>query len=344
MLELDAANTLCYLESRGDIPHLAGARVELLGWGVSNVVLRVYRQGAPDLVLKQSRTQLRTKAPWFSRLERIYREVGLLRVLHPLLPPGEIPAVLFEDRPNYAFGMEAVPADHVVWKADLLAGRIDQSLAPRLGASLGMVHATTFHDVTLEQAWADLTVFDELRVDPFYRYLAQQRPEVAAELAQLVELSLSVKETLVLADFSPKNILLSGERITLVDFETGHFGDPAFDLGFFLSHILLKGIHHAPRFAEFALLTQNFWLAYWAAWGATGSLNNDSLRQALTARTQKHLAGCLWARIDGKSTVDYLPDPAQHECVRRIGRRLLTGPALEWAATLDVFVQEISRE
>ena len=44
------------------------------------------------------------------------------------------------------------------------------------------------------------------------------------------------------ADFSPKNVLITDERIVLVDFETGHLGDPAFDLGFFLSHLLLKTV------------------------------------------------------------------------------------------------------
>jgi len=37
---------------------------------------------------------------------------------------------------------------------------------------------------------------------------------------------------LVLADFSPKNILITDQGIHLVDFETAHYGDPAFDLGF----------------------------------------------------------------------------------------------------------------
>jgi 5-methylthioribose kinase len=41
-------------------------------------------------------------------------------------------------------------------------------------------------------------------------------------------------------DFSPKNLLIYGNSLMLIDFEVGHYGDPAFDLGFFLSHLTLK--------------------------------------------------------------------------------------------------------
>ena len=34
--------------------------------------------------------------------------------------------------------------------------------------------------------------------------------------------------------------------LTVVDFETTHLGDPAFDLGSFASHLLLKALREAP--------------------------------------------------------------------------------------------------
>ena len=50
------------------------------------------------------------------------------------------------------------------------------------------------------------------------------------------------ERTLVLGDWSPKNILVHREGLVLLDFECAHAGDPAFDLGFFLTHLLLKRI------------------------------------------------------------------------------------------------------
>lgn len=333
MLELDATNTLGYLGQRGDVDALDGAEVELLGWGVSNVVLRVKRTAADDIIIKQSRVQLRTRTEWFSRLDRIYREIGMLQTLAPLLPSGVIPRVLFEDRENYLFAMEAFPADHVVWKQALLEGQLDGSVADRLGDYLSAVHSQTAFQPTLQAAWGDLEVFDQLRLDPFYRYLARVRPEAAAPLQRLIAENLSTSCCLVLADFSPKNILLSGERLALVDFETGHYGDPAFDLGFFLSHILLKAVHSAGRSGDFAELTRRFWKRYRAGL-AKIEQRVEFTHAELFRRTQGHLAGCMWARVDGKSPVDYLSREEDRERVRTFARRLFDRPATDWEETL----------
>ena len=333
MLELDAHNMLDYLLRRGDVADLDGARVEMLGWGVSNVVLRVTRPTADDFIIKQSRKQLRTKTEWFSRLDRIYREIGMLQLLAPLLPAGVIPRILFEDRDNYLFAMEAFPANHVVWKQALLEGHLDPTVPERLGDFLSAIHAQTSCRTDLAQEWGDLEVFDQLRLDPFYRYLARVRPEAAEPVRRLIDQNLSIACGMVLADFSPKNILLAGDRIALVDFETGHYGDPAFDLGFFLSHLLLKAVRFAERFDDYADLTTRFWKHYQA--GLTGVEQRPEFAPAeLFRRTQGHLAGCMWARVDGKSPVDYLTDETSRQQVRDFCRGLFEVPAGSWEETL----------
>ncbi|HZY86727.1 MAG TPA: hypothetical protein VFE78_17975, partial [Gemmataceae bacterium] len=66
MLELSADNAADYLRRKGWVG--AGpVRVEALGGGVSNAVLRVETPGRL-FVLKQSRPQLRTRDAWFSDL------------------------------------------------------------------------------------------------------------------------------------------------------------------------------------------------------------------------------------------------------------------------------------
>lgn len=334
MLELNESNTIDYLMSRADISGLQGAHVELLGWGVSNVVLRVFRPTEVDLVIKQCREKLRTKAEWFSRLDRIFREIGMLQELYRILPAGVVPRLLFEDRENYLFGMEAIPANHVVWKQQLLDGKIDLSIADKLGDYLSQIHSASTDNSRLRQAWGDLTVFDELRLDPFYRYLAQNRTEATSWLNSLIEETLNTSICLVLADFSPKNILVVDNRIVLVDFETGHFGDPAFDLGFFLSHLLLKSVRMSSRFDEYAELTQRFWSAYWC--GMAKVIEHPKLNPVeLLSRTNRHVAGCMWSRIDGKSTVDYLQDPQSLEHVRMFCSDLFQDPSSNWKETLQ---------
>lgn len=329
MLELSAENTLDYLRDRGDVADLDSARVELLGWGVSNVVLRVFRTPGHDFIIKQSRTQLRTKAAWFSRLDRIFREIGMLQLLEPLLPAGVIPKVMFEDRDNFLFGMEAFPERHIVWKEALLNGIVDGSVADRLGEYLSTIHARTAFDPDLQQKWSDLEVFDQLRLDPFYRYLAQARPEASPFLERLIAENCATKCCIVLADFSPKNILISGDRIAVVDFETGHYGDPAFDLGFFLSHLLLKAVRFKSQFAAYAELTHRFWKSYWRGLESLKD-HQEFAPTNLLNRTFDHLAGCMWARVDGKSPVDYL-DPESQVKVRDYCQSVFESHPTSWS-------------
>ncbi len=335
MIELSADTVVDYLHRTGRLTD-PSARAELLAWGVSNMVFRISPDIGADFVVKQSREQLRTKAPWFSRLERIHTEMDLMRHLADLVPEGSIPRVLFEDRPNFLFGMEAVAADHRVWKADLLAGVADETIARKAGELLAAIHRGTAGQAEFQQRFGDRTVFDELRIDPFYRYVLRKHPDLGPALGRVMDEVLSLEVCVVHADFSPKNLLLSEAGLTLVDFETGHFGDPAFDLGFFLSHLVLKTIKHASQRATYLSLMEVFWKTY--------ATNLDSLvsqpgspffRKDLERRTLGNLAGCLIARIDGKSVIDYFDQPWQSETARSLAFTCLMRPVTRIAHAFE---------
>jgi 5-methylthioribose kinase len=362
MEELTPATAVKFAQDRGWLPLGQAARAEALAYGVSNLVVRVMPETGDDLVLKQSREKLRVQADWRSRLDRIYREIDALAFLNQILPAGSVPRLLAEDRENYAFAMEALPANHRVWKGVLLAGEANGDVAARLGGLLATVHSATSDIAPLVERFGDLTVFDELRLDPFYRYVARQFPEAAPALESLVAESLAARYGLVLADFSPKNVLLvpepsapptaSGavvERVVLVDFETAHLGDPAFDLGFFLSHLVLKAVRFVDRFHEYAFLTYRFWDGYRAVRkqaSKTIAFVPAMKRPALFARTLKHFAACLWARLDGKSPVDYLPEEPRRRALRNLARQLLCEPVLltEWEQVLASLRLHLARE
>lgn len=333
MLEIGPDNVVGYLHEHGWLERGIAARAEVLAWGVSNAVLRITPDHGEPFVVKQSRARLRTKEAWFSRLDRIWRETEVMQVLQPLLPAGVIPRVLFEDRENYLFAMEAAPEAHVVWKQLLLEGHTDASIARRLGAYLAAIHVQTAERPDISSRFGDTEVFVQLRIDPFYRRVAAASAEAAPHIDRLIAEMFSRPVCLVLADFSPKNVLVAGERIVLVDFETAHYGDPAFDLGFFLSHLLLKAIGRASRFGDFAELTSEFWRAYLA--GIGGLAENPAFApQELSRRTTGHLAGCMWARIDGTSKIDYLRPP-QHEIVRLFCNALFRRPPSAWDEVLS---------
>lgn len=346
MFLVDASNVLEYFTDAGrsqweqlglGTDELAKSTAAELAWGVSNIVIRVDTP-AQSFVVKQSREQLRTKIDWFSQLDRIWREVDVLQALEALLPAGAVPRVFSEDRDNYLFTMEAIDADHRVWKADLLDGVFDSSIAETLAEHLAAIHRGSTGNAEIAARTSDQTVFDELRLDPFYRYVAKTCPRFAEPLNLLIDRTTQRRDCLVLADFSPKNILLTSAGPVIVDFETGHYGDPGFDIGFFLSHLLLKTVKHHERVAEAITPARRFWTVYSGElslastpeWLITGRRNPTFERQSI-----EHLAACMLARVDGKSRVDYLKEPWQPNFVRDFCDGLLTG---DCASMLDAIV------
>ncbi|HEV3167316.1 MAG TPA: phosphotransferase [Isosphaeraceae bacterium] len=305
MREITPENAAQYLREIGRVPPGREVQVYALGGGVSNVVMRVDVEGQPPLVLKQSRERLRTEMLWLSRLERIWTERAALELLGTILPRGTVPEIVFSDEDNFLFGMTCAPEGSGVWKEQLLAVQTDPEIAHQAGTILGTIHAETIDHPGLGGRLGDTVIFDQLRIDPYYRTIARAHPALAPQIDTLIAtMAAPDARTLVLADFSPKNILVHEGGVFLVDFETAHAGDPAFDLGFFLSHLLLKAFRAAPEEHLYLSLTQIFWQAY---------LERTKLHPGSSRipRAIQHTAACCLARVDGKSPVDYLDKPTQ---------------------------------
>jgi 5-methylthioribose kinase len=320
MFEITADNAIDYLRTRGWIGP-GEARVEPLGGGVSNQVLRV-ETAETCFVVKQSRPQLRTRDAWFSDLDRIYREPEVMQSLRPLLFDA-VPQVLFVDRENYAYAMSHAPREAVVWKAELLSGNIDLPLGWRAGSVLFTIHNVSAQNADFAADFSDLTVFKQLRIDPFYERIRERHPEVADAVGSVIEQMLTVKEALCHGDYTPKNFLIHEGRFTLVDYETAHFGDPTMDLGLFLAHLILKAARLPQRRHDYFRLMRSFWKGY---------SENGTFRPAddLERRGVQHLGVCLLARIDGTSPVEYLVEEPKRDAVRRLGRSILQWGIGRW--------------
>jgi 5-methylthioribose kinase len=238
MLELTPDNTADFLRSRNWIGP-GPVHVESLSGGVSGVVLRVT---TPErkFVLKQSRPQLRTKAAWFSDLDRIWREMEVMQALGPLLPPLTVPEVFFHDRDNYVFAMSHAPEPFRVWKESLLAGDADPRTAKLVGRILGTIHWATSDNNRFREQFSSVTIFDQLRIDPFYRTVQRRCPDVAPLIEPIVQRMLYVKDAICHGDYTPKNILTHLNGFTLVDYETAYYGDASMDVGLLTAHLILK--------------------------------------------------------------------------------------------------------
>jgi 5-methylthioribose kinase len=355
MLELTPHTAADYLRERGTIGTCEPVEIRELSGGVSNTVLLVHRPESPsgDFVLKQALPRLKVQQEWLCGIERIWREVEVLEICGSLLASGgrqppdtisretwttAVPNVLFSDRANYCYAMTAAPFGHQTWKDQILSGQTDPSIAAACGTLLGKLHASSWRNADLATRLDDRTFFDSLRLDPYYRRLAVVHPDLADVLNKLVDDTYATRLSLVHGDFSPKNLLIAPGQIWLIDFEVGHFGDPAFDLGFFLTHLALKAIHAGERRDNCLLLIDAFWNSYRAA--LLTAATSDELTD-LSRRSALHWATCMLARVDGKSPVNYLSSEHQ-QIVRNLCVGFLRSPPRSIANLIEELICRLS--
>ncbi len=319
-VDLTASNASDYLRSRGVTP----TRVMELAGGVSNTVLLV-ETATEKFVLKQSLPQLRVEQQWLSDRARIRREADGLITVAPFLPEGSVPRVLFRDDDNYLFAMTAAPEGAQPWKSALLRGECDLDVAERIGGITAALISCGFRSPAMEHVFGDLTIFDQLRLDPYYRTTATRHPDLASFFSRLVDDYPARRYALTHGDWSPKNFLAGSGSVMAIDFEAIHFGDPTFDVAFLLNHLLLKSFHLKPHSAGFSALAERFWTTLRAEMPPV---------EQFEAYTIEHLGALLLSRMDGKSPVEYIRDPDLKQKIREFARQIILHPP---SSVLEVF-------
>jgi aminoglycoside phosphotransferase (APT) family kinase protein len=321
----DAAALLDWLRARGHIGLEEEPQCRVLAGGVSNRTVLVERSDGTAWVLKQALAQLRVKEEWFADPRRIRREALGLRWLGELAPRGATPALVFEDEAAQLLAMEAVPPPHENWKTRLLTCGPERQRVVQFGELLGTIHQrSTERRAEVEPVFADTSFFESLRIEPYYRCTAARNARAAEFFRQLIADTAATRVALVHGDYSPKNILVASGRLVLLDHEVIHWGDPAFDLGFALTHLLSKAHHLASHRVAFLAAAADFWTAYGEA------------PAALEARAVRHTLGCLLARVDGRSPLEYLTE-SERDRQRAIALDLLQSPPASLPALFRVF-------
>lgn len=343
--ELDIENhesLLNYLRKSGRIATGESPRFTTLAGGVSNRTVLLERESGESWVLKQALAKLRVKVDWFSDPVRIEREALGLTHLSKLAPPGTITPLIFEDPAHHLLAMQAVPQPHDNLKTLYLSGTLPRETivahAATLGGLLGWIHRESGkQNRTLAKIFDDRTFFESLRVEPYYLFTATEQPRSKPFYDRLVEMTRQRRFTLVHGDFSPKNILVREGKLVLLDHEVIHWGDPAFDLGFMFAHLLSKAHHVSAQRDIFFDAARAFWNVYGKQTRSVG-WNKD-----LAVHAARHTLGCLLARVDGRSPLEYLT-PAERDRQREIVLNLMQRFLLAWPAPVTELIDEYAKK
>jgi len=299
----NADGLLRYLRESERIGKQESPSFRTLRGGVSNKTVLIQRPDGTRWVLKQALPKLRVQADWFSDPARIRVEANALRYLPLVTPANTIPKLLFEDPEQHLLAMEAVPEPHENWKERLLGGRLDRDLISQFGRLLANIHGRSY-DLRQEffPSFQDRVFFETLRLEPYYQFTGERVPDAAPFLQDVIEANRTHCVTLVHGDYSPKNILVHQGRLILLDHEVVHVGDPAFDLGFSLTHLLSKGHHLKEHLLAYQAAAIDYWKTYETETGSAVWFSG------VESRAVNNTIACLLARTSGRSPLEYLSD------------------------------------
>ncbi|GAD90647.1 enolase [Vibrio halioticoli NBRC 102217] len=271
------------------------ATLKPLTGGVSSDIYLI-TEGEKKLVVKQALEKLKVAADWRADVSRNKFELRYLQYVNRFMP-NCVPTVLDGDEDSGFFTMEFLDGDFKNLKTEFLDNNIDEIAVLRTVEALAEIHKVSENDEQAKALFDSTKNFIELRVSPYFYALKEGFPKLAASIDARCERLLEKRYALVHGDFSPKNILIDDDRSVLLDCEVAWYGNPSFDMAFFINHLLLKGVHlNQPKF--FALAEKV--LAVYSEKFKDISLDILELLPML-----------LLARVAGKSPAEYLTDESK---------------------------------
>ena len=303
-----------YVHDRGLAPREAALRVDELAGGVSSSVFAIRGSGV-GLVLKQALPKLRVDDDWHAKVERTDTEASALR-LYAGLTPQSVPRLVDHDRANHVLVMELAPSDRLNWQTEIAQSRPHVEAAAWAGETVGTWHRETANESSVADRFDDHEAFTQLRLDPFHATVAERRPELAEFVLPYLEELRGVRRCLVHGDYAKKNMLIGPSGRWVIDHEVAHFGNPVFDVAFFLSFVVLSAVRWPSLGDDMQRLGDTFLGAYHGKAGA--AFAGDA------AAISGHTACLVLARTDGKSPAPFLGDARAD--AREVGIGMLREP------------------
>jgi fructosamine-3-kinase len=302
--------------------------------GVSSDIWKVDLASGPVCV-KRALAKLKVAQDWHAPVGRSRYEIRWFRTVARFLS-GAVPKIIAADEEAGVFAMSYLdPERHPLWKRQLLDGQVVIATAEEVSARLARIHSETARDKTIPARFPTDAIFHDIRLSPYLEAAAVRHPDRAEALHRIVATTATTKHALVHGDVSPKNILVGPTGPIFLDAECAWFGDPAFDLGFCLNHLLLKCLVRpdvkAALLASYEAMSRRY----------LGGVDWEPAAD-IEARVATLLPGLLLARVDGKSPVEYLTKDEDRERVRRVSCHLLDQPVARVALVAERWKQVLA--
>ncbi|MCL1992902.1 MAG: phosphotransferase [Spirochaetes bacterium] len=328
-------NLEAYLLQRGVIKKADGYTLKYCEGGVSCTVAFVYA-GEKPLIIKQGLSKLKVAEEWLCDPNRMGIEYYSNAVYHRLAPDCA-PEVYFYDEENYIYGREAVPENCSMWKADLLSGLVDFSVAEKTIRTLALVHNGCAGDKETAARFADKNIFYELRISPYIEFTVGKHTELKDFAKPVIDELMGSAVTLVHGDFSPKNIMVVGRNPSILDYEVAHYGHPSFDIAFVSNHLILKAVKN-KQWAGAYISMLNYALDIY--FSTIKCLPAKELEKSFV----RLLSLLMLARVDGKSPVEYLTLETDKELVRAMAYRIPRQGIDSYKEMLPLFLSDLSQK
>lgn len=305
---------LGYLADKGVFCNTRDLYVRYFTGGVSATVALV-SDGKRPIIVKQALAKLKVADNWECDQSRMIIEKNALDI-YARLVPSATPAPISYDKENYILIREAAPENCPMWKTNLLEGLFDYEVAKEAIEAIAAIHNGTAGDKSVAETFGDGSFFYSLRISPYIQWVAAKYPRLEDASREITSMLMENHLALIHGDYSPKNILVDGRGVCVLDLEVAYYGHPCFDLAFFANHFLLKTVKNKQYGNAYLEMLRYMLHIYFERL----TFLEKTKMESDTVRT---LAFLFLARVDGKSPAEYITLETDKDIIRRTAMKAI---------------------
>lgn len=321
---LDTLNLIRLLEQHGILPGLSRkVRTQRLAGGCVNNVYLVTTSHS-SLVVKEVLERTDVASCITLSPDRIVIEYEALKLLAEILPDSFVHP-LFLDTTANIYGMEAVPSSARLLESDLLDGVVDLNIAGDLAKICATFHSKTAMRSDLARTFANEEgiVFKLHRQCFDINVMSSMKERIRSSVMKLT----SDRFALIHGDLCPKNVFVHNNQVILFDLEEAHFGNPALEIAYIISHYWLIGLIKRFPISLYLSATRSIWLHY-----------REHLRETLIPREEDIvllIGTFMLSRVDGVARPYWITNDERTYDARQFALALLQNEHWIFSDALD---------